>query len=1214
MPLLPDLSPADPRTAGDGSLRSIAYASRTGSVPFAELANHICLQCASPLSDQCGFSTAALRDVLTAEKKGSEHRRWRIETLPCMCTQCDEAVAALAAADNVDHAADRRSLLVDRHRFENIDILLGVDEPLELQRKHTLHRVPVLQLRSILLDDDADARKWPLDEQLRAHAAYVFCSFERTVGWLARNGPAQRALVSELMPAFGGDDDEGWRQLDELYGVEWPQGAVPDPFDGRHWYLLASYVRVVASLRIERAIRTNLRYNYDQCADAQTLVLACNLFANTHLQLHVTCDLLSLYEDTALDSPLARHFVTVTSATKHEGEGAEGEMPLLLNEVVARRVIDFAYPHPLRCAYAGELLDASSAVLEANLWTDVQNGGRANGASQANSFIRVLMCKALNHRCLLREFDVMLCREFGRYPVLIRFFMNLLEVFQLGAYPGARVRPGWRSRKLTQRTFHFDRFPIERWCSSCHKNVRAKCPHCENRVPTREDREHRRHRCDVCRFVHSIKMQAFMAVKEFFVFTMRRNALVDVFMTRRLGWREHADIVVTACNDVRRMLDQVARDAQEGRAGGAALNRVRFHAELMHDVTKSCNTRLFKSASLYEYYLAMLNRVAGKHAIVHNWTGCQQPGDFLMAPLRRERIEQLLEQHKHREKLSALLRCDAPQAHLGGARWCDRHTLEDIDGAAVVCARVNELVVAVLPTIGMSPEAVARISEMHLNSDLRDMPDNNIEKLITEFFREHPVDFHILHQLLRATKLHASVRVFALDADTVRAQTRAVRMRNALPSCQQLPRDIAYTHLCRHCGKLYDSVLEPPPTATAEDRKRLRNNAAAVDGDVARLVPLAQAQGVPSAVHDVSRGVLLCNRHTDSSNAKRYDKADMLDEAMWIGDVSRAKSVRAARESARPCARYPLERVSLLGRVLYFNGKAYTLCVVCGGVCHYSLEHMSNDGPTCGLHRRLTLQGTYKDLAQFVDQRTQQVRQVAARMKFPLPDSLLHVRDKMAVQPVSHVDAVPSAAGEERVDEWRVHAARFGVRSTPIIDGKALEIVNSERAAVAASAVAKLPRSRPKRGSLAVVEQTQATRLARLAGRRAGDSQVERLSSSIVGMTRRLTDLCIESGVRLPRTLIVCAACGTRCDPAAQFVRLTIDNRDNLLIDFVYRDPILNSGLVDVFLCPVDFNRAKPYLDRAPVPRCAEFFSFILRERKNTKERVRNGQFSRKAS
>lgn len=1213
MPLLPDLSPADPRSTGDGSLRSIAYASRTGSIPFSELANHICLQCASPLSDQCGFSTAALRDVLTADTTtGDAHRRWRIETLPCMCSHCDDAVAALARADNVDHSADRRSILVDRHRFENLDVLLGVDEPLELQRQHTLHRVPVLQLRSMLLDEDAREMRWPLSPLVRACADNIFCSFERTVGWLSGNGPLQRALFNELIPPQ--EQKERWAEIDERHGVEWPWDTVPDPLDGEHWYLAASFVRMMAALTIERSVRVDLRYNYDRDADTQALVLACNLFANTHLHLHVTCDLFSLYDDAALDTPLGRHMITLTPETRGGEGGADGEMPLLLNEVVARRVIDFAYPHPLRCAFAGELLDASSGVIEANLWTDVQNGGRANGASQANSFIRVLMCKALNHRCLLREFDVMLCREFGRYPVLIRFFMNLLEVFQLGAYPGARVRPGWRARKLTQRTFHFDRFPIERWCSSCHKDVRAKCPHCGNRVPTREDREHRKHRCDVCRFIHSIKMQAFMAVKEFFVFTVRRNALIDVFLTRRLGWREHADIVVTACNDVRRMLDQVARDTQNGEAGNAALNRVRFHAELMHDVTKSCNTRLFKNPSLYEYDLAMLNRVATKHAVVHNWTGCQQPGDFLTAPLRRERIERLLVQHQQREKLSVLLRCDEPQPHLGNVRWCDRFTLEDIDGAAMLCARANELVVSVLPEIGMSPKGVAHIAEMHLNSDMRDMPDNNVEKLITKFFREHPVDFHILHQLLRATKLFASVRVVALDADTLRAQTRAVRLRNQLPPCQRLPDDVTHTYLCRHCGKLYDTVLEPPSTATAEDRRRLRNNAVGVDGDMSRLAPMLQAQGVPSAMYDVSRGVLMCNRHTDSSNAKRYEKADMLDEAMWINDVARAKSVRSARESARPCAKYPLERVNLLGRVLYFNGKAYTLCVVCGGVCHHSLEHMTNDGPTCGLHRRLTMLGVYKDLAQFVDQRTQQVRQVAARMKFPLKESLLHVADKTAVRPVSIADAAPSAEGEERVDDWSVHQARFGVRSTPIMDGKALEILNSAREAESSNALAKLSRTRPKRGSLAAIELSQSTRLARIAGRRVGESLREKLSASVVYATRRVTDLCIDNGLRIPRTLIVCAACGTRCDPAAQFVRLTVDNSDNLLIDFVYRDPIPNSGLVDVFLCGVDFNRAKPYLDRAPVPRCAEFFSFVLRERKNTKERVRNGQFTKKAS
>jgi len=350
----------------------------TTKIPFLGLADEVCLHCASPLNSDCGFLNLALKNVAMADG-GS---RWRIETLACMCSHCDQATAELDATGLDD--ADRRARLLDRHRFDKLDALLDVDAPPAEQRRFEVNSVPVLELRRILLDERRFAWTAGICAEIEVERAlyrHVFCSFGATVAWLADDGAEQRKLLLHLAADR--------QALERRFQLNWP--AEVDLFDGKHWILAALVVRVATALRLSDAVQRNLNFGYDTDPATQWLVLMLTMFADTHLDLHLLCDLFARYDDDWIETPLMEQLIP----SEQMQDRRSGQV--LLNEVIQFPPLLMAYPHPLRCVYAGELMDATCAVASSNLWTDVQEKNK----SQVNSFVHIFLNKAGNHRVSL---------------------------------------------------------------------------------------------------------------------------------------------------------------------------------------------------------------------------------------------------------------------------------------------------------------------------------------------------------------------------------------------------------------------------------------------------------------------------------------------------------------------------------------------------------------------------------------------------------------------------------------------------------------------------------------------------------------------------------------------------------------------------------------------------------------------------------------------
>ena len=390
--------------------------------PFNALADDsICLLCASPLATNCGFSNFSLCQVAAHDGVASG---WRLEMQPCTCEQCERYASESSNQNDLQDGMARERLL-ERHRFSKLDRILGVDEPLESVRMRPANRVPILVLRLMVADDGAALGVLHDLEALDE----VLCSFEQTVAFVATER-GQSMLRERVF--------ERARELELLHQIAVPSVVVKHAV--YHYYYSAALLRVVVAYdHIERLTR-DLRYGYDTDAiTVQRFVLALQLFADTHLDLMVTCDAMGgLYNDAWLTLSSAQTASVNLPPLPENASAAEVrarkdlQRKALMADAIYFSPLERAYPHPLRAVYAGELINFGNSLLQSNIWTTVSEVSM----SETARCLHILLGKAANHKCLKRNVDIMLSLEMGSQPVLVPVVHNLLETTQLGNYPG----------------------------------------------------------------------------------------------------------------------------------------------------------------------------------------------------------------------------------------------------------------------------------------------------------------------------------------------------------------------------------------------------------------------------------------------------------------------------------------------------------------------------------------------------------------------------------------------------------------------------------------------------------------------------------------------------------------------------------------------------------------------------------------------------------
>lgn len=1236
-------------------------------IALAELG--VCLQCASGLNTSCGFFNSSL----TFSRSADDTRDvWHWQMFSCPCAECERASAA--SGEELGVTAGRRERMLDRHRVRRLDDALCVDETPAQIGMRVPTSVPVLLLRQWIVDDAARRRDLPLFD---AHAVsrlrrlvgsgqvgewelldFVFCSFDRTAAWVrtASGTKAWRAIVVERQDLL-------WSRFQLACDAD----TLAEP--SVHVYSVAMQLRLAVAYELMYACQTDLRLDYAGDDDTQRLVLALQLFADTHADLAVFCEIVGTARDAYLDAPTISTFVeTEFGAALRNGDSAEGRRRAknaLLPDCALLSPIERYYPHPLRAQYGGELPSVANLLTQVNVWSRV----RTETKGRVSGFVRSIIGKATNKKCQTRGAVEMICAEIGRQPALIAFTINVLMVSQLGNYEGALVRPKWRARLAITRSSRFSKNELQTWCARCSAKERVACPHCGGENPSPKSVAHRSHLCDFCSFIDVNRRAIIFSVRSLYAYNVWRSGVVDRMLQQESGWREHKRLLVLAANDMRTLVSRVF----DVRAAGGTDLRDRLRRAhgaieqqlmLMHDSNKPTMRRLFKTLYLFELVHSIAQSSFTELFVSDKWSGCQQPRDFLLAPLAATTDDaDIRRETPPRNVYERHFVCEQPLEHLDGRRWCDVYTYEQVVAAAQFCEkRCEDFSPELLAVVGASPAAMKLIGTTFYESIERGMPNNQFVGMCERLAADMPVDFMLLTAFLAEMHSSASVKSTPLSDEVALRQARALRRRLRIEPWGPLPVGADMLWFCREHGTVFCDVSDPSPDKTAPG-----------------TVP---GYGPVGAMYSHKLGGLVCSAGGRSAGAQKWRMKGMLAEptaAQSKKDEARVASCRTKRRFLRTCDSRLLESRSLLGWLVRVGGSLYTLCVRCGATCRWNDAYMTSDGMTCGRENDEAVRDDYTGLREFVHHSTQQVRSTRSesssdkrvpdgfhlvplvdKLSAPLPTTgdlsdLLHQlpvavfdgeREKVgcsgggassgADAVLLMIDSMGSAARDklrvartqkkrlsarERAlerpsshseEEWALldDAGRL-MRKMPEgeIFWRSCVAVRNSTAPDALVELNKLTRAEAHRCALLRQQMYFERTMKRLETAERIAADAERNSAPFnsgaltVPFVVAMRDLLALSGLVDPRLAIQCAFCASVCERRSQFVRYTVANSGATLVDSQSGTALPTVGLVELWLCARCDELSRSLLGRVTVPTASELYQHLTRVRSEAAKR-----------
>lgn len=668
--------------------------------------------------------------------------------------------------------------------------------------------------------------------------------------------------------------------------------------------------------------------------------------------------------------------------------------------------------------------------------------------------------------CLIRAFGKMASAEVGKNRLVGHTVLTMLKLSMLGNHqPGQVTRPNWSARLSVQRSFHWDKPAWHNWCSVCHREEQNFCPHC-NEVPTKSSKEHPSHVCDECTYMARYKFIVFFAVKEQFVHQLHAGRAEHELLEHGSGWVAHERVLRCAMNDMREIIDRnLVAGVHSPDLMRKTLQECTHRLALAHDTAKPTVDRLVKSSRAYVQVRRMMNRIH-KQLIAATWTGMQEPEDFLRAPLQPEElpsaevfpdkptkktfvesfeVKPTLAQSPHaasfrfnkEEKMWTLKRtehytmapermrltmCDVPLDHLDGKRWCEVYELSDVQAVARFSARkFGDMLVLLLPLVGISPQGFEVIRNFYFNSEYRDMPDNRVQKFLDErLLRFHPVDFHVLHYFLQCLHEELAVESRPLDNGQAKRQVQALRRRLHVDDWEPLNLDAGCVYVCRGQRHIFADVVTPVRLFERDEAIVQR------DGSALELQQTVFSIGGGNSFYDHEKCGIVCNREKTEAT-RRMRRAGRLC-AEFEFDAKTAKERRNARLAVRRCSGRVLERYSLVGRVLRVGKIMITLCVRCASICLFRNATLTSEGATCGREVRFAPANCFTELRQMQNANVHQLHTNRCdRTLKRLPDQFI---------------MAPTATGTD--------ADLFTRRSTPVIDlERCLESVPSKRSRTA---------------------------------------------------------------------------------------------------------------------------------------------------------------------
>lgn len=953
LPVLPSTS-----TARGAHTSCGAQKFNIGRFQFAEIATErVCLECASPFN-RCGHCYFSLRrDTVTIQPKSATEQplpeendnEWTISTFPCTCGTCAEIVESLALTGGSNNVVvDRRLRMATRHDTEMLDIMLGVDESLNTQACFVSNRVPVLLLRRMLLGKSPTMPMMPLLGYCRETILpRVFCSFSRTVAFMS---------TREGMILFKQRVLQRRTELEKTHMIDVSDEVASSPRACR--VVAAALLRITIACDLKKEVRCNSRYNYTTDVHVQYYEYMMQLFIDTHLDLLLAADVRGAHNDVALTEPMS---ATVTMPAADLASNSP------LHDIIRRSIYDRCYPHPLRALHAGELPDLTNSTFDSDLWTKTSDNTR----SRVTELIHNFESKTQNHRCAGRNIAKMVCEMWGYNVPSATLVMNLLEIHTLGNYPGVVYRPGVRARLATRRAYSLDELKSEPWCAWCHYADTNPCPQpgCENRNTNKRQRQHNDHICSMCQQFQKIEPKLTAAIREFFVFTVRCHYITDMIMRVDNEWTAYSNVVGLAADESRIYTERMY--ASRTPLSAQELTQIQEKQIYAIELVQQCNKsvqRLRKDYMFAELMLRMCNH-AHTGMICQTWSGPQRPEDYLMAPVNRN-FERFTD-----ERLKRMNACFEPLPHLGNKMWCEVFSLEYLDAVArAMLQHAGDIVISLLPLIGVSPQCFKAVQDLHRNSELRNMPDNSFKSACTKLCQLFPVDFHIIHCLLLRINSHDQFRVIVLDEKTAIAQVKALRARHGIMPWNPLP-PLDRLYFCPAEGRVYADLVEP---LTDELIQKAVDDC---DGDALTVTNSPFGTGPKGALYSHVTHKLHCTRPPSSSIGKKYERDGYMaqeeffgetDDAATAEDKRTAKSIRVAQNSQRACSQ-PLKFVSMIGKLARIGSHLYALCTMCAAPFIVQNNSMTSDGFVCGRHVRFLDQDRYTELREYVSRHTREL-------------------------------------------------------------------------------------------------------------------------------------------------------------------------------------------------------------------------------------------------
>lgn len=1128
---------------------------------------------------------------------------------------------------------DRRARIAERHNTEMLDHILGVDEPVSTQMHHVPNRVPVLLLRLMLLRavDSVDERVLhepsmpdvPLAGYCRdAVLPNIFCSFSNTIAYM--NCREARSLFERQVL-------KRREQLEKRYSLDISDEIVHNT--NACLIMAAALLRIVVASDMKHEVRTNSRYNYTRNEAVQNYEFQLQLFIDTHLDLLLSADVRGSYTDTAICEPMS---VSVTMPP----EALASNSPV--HDILRRSIFERSYPHPLRAPSAYELPDMTNSILGSDLWTKASDNTR----SKVSELIHNMLSKTQNHRCAGRNIAKMVCEMWGYNQPTLVFINNILELHSLGNYPGVVYRPNIRARKATRRAYSLDKLTPEPWCAWCHYADTYPCPQpgCENKNMKERIKNHKNHVCAMCRQFEKIESKLSVAVREYFVFTVRHNFVIDNIMRIDNEWSAYANVIGLAANESRTFVERMYGSSKA--LSAQALTAVQAEQTQAIELVLQCNKfmqRLRKDYKFAELMLRMCDH-AHTHVVCQTWSGLQRPEDFLMAPI--------VTQNKpyENERLSRLNTCFAELPHLNNRRWCDVFTLRDLDMVAqMMLYHAGDIIVSLLHMVGVSTACLEVVTTLYIHSEWRNMPDNSFKSACIELYNNYPVDFHIIHYLLSRICHHDQFKIMTIDDRCAVAQVKALRQRHCLMPFQELPPNVDWLYFCDGEWRTYGDIVEP---LTEELVQKAVDD---FNGDALAVTNAPFGVGPKGALYSHSSKKLHCTRPSSSSIAKKLDRDGFLEKGELFGETEKkattedkktAKSIRVALRAIRDCSK-PLKYVPMIGRLVRIGSRVYARCTVCASPFVVSPSSMSSNGFVCGRHVQILEVDRYMELRQFVNRHNTELR-VTARSPddtndvFPLIGKFSTiernvVKTHTCISRIPNILFAPAKVKPKSpfIDKmycigtpcfadtkfrsngellaWAVRAGsnllttriisrRFGQKNVEtdsladtlnrmqndlLVTEKAIESLLQEKQSSdrddKLERLYELKKQKSERVDDAKSKLDDSVRIAEAAAAAAEAAEAAECKEGLtLEQAHRMSNEAISSGACLQRVAILCAFCYKRCDKHSAFTRMNVIDLEGAFVEPLWQRKIPGGGRIDVWLCENDFEKIERFARSRP--------------------------------